>query len=45
MHEMGYRVPYLTPLQANILKVLEIAPPPRFQMIEPVAPEAARAAS
>ncbi|MBP7796988.1 MAG: hypothetical protein KA072_00010 [Thermoanaerobaculaceae bacterium] len=35
----------LTPLQANILKVLEIAPPPRFQMIAPVAPEAARVAS
>jgi len=29
----------LTPLQAHILKTLEIAPPPRFQMIEPVAPE------
>jgi hypothetical protein len=35
----------LTSLQANILKTLEIAPPPRFQMIEPVAPEAALVAS
>lgn len=35
----------LTPLQTHILKTLEIAPPPRFQMIEPMAPAAARVAS
>lgn len=34
----------LAPLQANILKTVEISPPLRFQMTEPVAPEAARGA-
>jgi hypothetical protein len=35
----------LTPLQHEYLKAVEVAPPPRFEAIEPAAAEAGRAAS